>query len=118
MLKRLLILPFAAASLVACAESAEPTAAAATPGTAVARPAKLGLCVACHGENGTSRVPGTPHLGGQDRVYLERALGDYRSGKRQQVPMTSLANSLQPADVQALAAWYAAQPGFRTGETR
>ena len=78
----------------------------------------LGLCVACHGVDGTSRVPGTPHLGGQDRQYLERALSDYRSGKRQQVPMTSLANSLQPVDVQALAAWYAAQPGFVPGDAR
>ena len=118
MLKRLLILPFAAASLAACADPAAPTAAAAAPVADASRPAKLGLCVACHGEDGISRAPGTPHLAGQDRQYLERALGDYRSGKRQQVPMTSLANSLQPVDVQALAAWYAAQPGFAKGATR
>ncbi len=118
MLKRLLLLPFAAASLAACAESAPPAAASALPAAAPERPAKLGLCVACHGGDGVSRVAGTPHLGGQDRQYLERALSDYRSGKRQQVPMTSLANSLQPADVQALAAWYAAQPGFRAGDVR
>jgi cytochrome c553 len=30
--------------------------------------------------------------------------------------MTSLANTLQPADIQALAAWYAAQPGFVKGK--
>ena len=64
------------------------------------------------------RERASPHLGGQDRQYLERALSDYRSGKRQQVPMTSLANSLQPVDVQALAAWYAAQPGFVPGDAR
>ena len=116
MLKRLMILPFAAASLAACADSAAPTAAAASA-SAPAKPAKLGLCVACHGEDGVSRIAGTPHLGGQDGQYLERALSDYRSGKRQHVPMTSLANSLQPADVQALSAWYAAQPGFRNGAT-
>jgi cytochrome c553 len=29
--------------------------------------------------------------------------------------MTSLANALQPRDIQALAAWYAAQPGFVKG---
>ncbi|PRH82458.1 cytochrome C [Arenimonas caeni] len=70
------------------------------------------MCTACHGEDGTSRTAGTPHLGGQDRLYLERALADYRSGKRQHVPMTSLANALQPADIEALAAWYSARPGF------
>ena len=119
MLRRLLLLPFAAASLAACAESAAPATAAAAPTAAPsARPPKLGLCVACHGEDGVSRVAGTPHLGGQDRQYLERALSDYRSGKRQHVPMTSLANTLQPADVQALAAWYAAQPGFAPGGPR
>lgn len=85
---------------------------------APARPGKLGLCSACHGVDGTSRTPGTPHLGGQDRQYLESALSDYRSGKRQHVPMTSLANTLQPRDIQALAAWYAAQPGFKKGSAR
>lgn len=101
--------------LAACADGQAPAApAAAAPAVAGApeRPAKLGLCTACHGDDGTSRTPGTPHLGGQDQLYLERALADYRSGKRQHVPMTSLANALQPADIQALAAWYAAQPGF------
>jgi cytochrome c553 len=119
MLKRLLLLPLAAASLAACAESAAPAAAIA-PALAAGpeRPAKLGLCVACHGDDGISRVAGTPHLAGQDRQYLERALADYRSGKRQQVPMTSLANSLQPADIQALAAWYASRRGFQSGEAR
>ncbi len=80
------------------------------------RPAKLGLCVACHGEDGVGRTPGTPHLGGQDRAYLATALAAYRSGERRHVPMTSLANTLQPADIQALAAWYAAQPGFVKGK--
>lgn len=92
-------------------------AAAPVLAAAPARPAKLGLCVSCHGVEGRSRVAGTPHLGGQDRTYLARALGDYRSGKRQHVPMTSLANTLQPRDIQALAAWYAAQPGFTRGKT-
>src|SRR4249919_1915687 len=73
------------------------------------RPAKLGLCVACHGERGISRVPGVPSLAGQDETYLKKALGDYRSGARNVMPMTSLANTLQPRDIDALAHWYAAQ---------
>jgi cytochrome c553 len=86
--------------------------AAPAQAAAPARPANLGLCVACHGDDGRSRAVGTPHIGGQDRVYLERALADYRSGKRKHVPMSSIANSLQPADIKSMAAWYAAQPGF------
>jgi cytochrome c553 len=77
-----------------------------------ARPAKLGLCVACHGEQGISRVAGVPNLAGQDETYLKKALGDYRSGARNVAPMSSLANTLQPRDIDALASWFAAQPGF------
>lgn len=111
-----LVLALALLPLAACADGQSGAAPAAPVPVAgpggPERPAKLGLCTACHGDDGTSRTPGTPHLGGQDRLYLERALADYRSGKRQHVPMTSLANTLQPADIEALAAWYAAQPGF------
>ena len=108
-----LLMILALAPLAACADAPSPVAATPPAAGPAGRPAKLGLCTACHGDDGVARAPGTPHLGGQDRQYLERALSDYRSGKRQHVPMTSLANALQPADVRALAAWYAAQPGFR-----
>lgn len=103
---------FPASLLLGASLAVAPVQAAPT------RPAKLGLCSACHGVDGTSRTPGTPHLGGQDRQYLQSALSDYRSGKRQHVPMTSLANTLQPRDIQALSAWYAAQPGFKKGNAR
>ncbi|HEX5755594.1 MAG TPA: c-type cytochrome [Arenimonas sp.] len=76
------------------------------------RPAKLGLCVACHGVDGRSRAPGTPHINGQDRVYLQRALTDYRSGARKSNPMSAIAGTLQPRDIEQMAAWYSAQPGF------
>lgn len=82
------------------------------------KPAKLGLCAACHGENGISRVGGTPHLAGQDEAYLRKALNDYRSGARKIAPMSSIANQLQPKDIAALAKWYAAQPnGFKRTKT-
>jgi len=116
-----LILGLALAPLAACADGetrapAAPAAVADAAGGAV-RPAKLGLCMACHGEDGVSRVPGTPHLAGQDRQYLGRALAAYRSGERRHVPMSSLANSLQPQDIEALADWYASRPGFAGGAT-
>ena len=79
---------------------------------APARPAKLGQCVACHGETGRARIPGTPHLGGQDEVFLRRALWAYRAGKRQAAPMSSIANTLQPRDIAALALWYSQQNGL------
>jgi cytochrome c553 len=84
-----------------------PLAQAAAP----ARPAKLGQCVACHGETGRGRVAGTPHLAGQDEKYLVAALQSYRSGSRHADPMNSVANTLQPRDIAALARWYSQQAG-------
>ena len=82
--------------------------AAAQPLT---QPAKLGLCVSCHGVDGRGTAPGTPHLAAQDETYLRRALLDFRSGARVSNPMTAIAGALQPRDIEQLAAWYAAQPG-------
>ena len=80
---------------------------------APARPAKLGQCVACHGEAGHARMPGVPHLAGQDAQYLVSALQAYRGGQRRHPLMNSIANTLQPRDIQALAAWFARQPPGR-----
>ncbi len=89
-----------------------PPAAAPAP-AAPEKPAQLGLCVACHGENGTARQPGAPHLGGQDEAYLALALNAYRDGSRKAAAMNAISNALQPDDIEALARWYASQPGFR-----
>jgi cytochrome c553 len=88
------------------------TAAAAPP-----RPAQLGLCVACHGEDGIARAPGTPHLAGQDEQYLVDALKQYRSGRRDAAAMRAVSGALSEADIAAFARWYAAQVP-RGGATR
>jgi cytochrome c553 len=87
-----------------------PVLAAAPVPAPVAKPAKLGLCAACHGENGRSRVAGTPHLAGQDEAYLRKALSDFRSGARTASPMNAIAGTLQAKDIQALARWFATRP--------
>lgn len=96
-----------ASALLLVAASASATASASP------KPAKLGLCVACHGETGRSRIAGTPHLAGQDETYLVNALHAYRAGRRRHEPMGALANSLQPRDISALARWYSRQTGFQ-----
>jgi len=73
------------------------------------RPARLGLCTACHGENGVGTAAGAPNLGGQRRGYLVQQLSNYRDGSRSGGPMNALAGSLSDADIEALADWYAAQ---------
>jgi cytochrome c553 len=72
-------------------------------------PAKLGLCVACHGADGRSRSAAAPHIGGQNEVYLVWALTQYREGRREGDIMSSVAGTLSPSDIEALAAWYARQ---------
>jgi cytochrome c553 len=106
------------AASVAHAQTSPPAGSARLPPPAAApdepaKPAQLGLCVACHGENGTARQPGTPHIGGQDEAYLVLALNAYRDGSRKAAAMNAISNALQPDDIEALARWYAAQPGFR-----
>jgi len=74
------------------------------------KPTRLGLCAACHGENGVANVKGVPHLAAQDRDYLAAALHQYRSGERQAAPMRVAAGALSDRDIDELADWYAAQP--------
>ena len=73
------------------------------------KPARLGLCAACHGENGTATAKGIPHLAGQDRDYLAAALRQYRDGERQASAMRAAAGSLSDSEIAALADWYTAQ---------
>ena len=61
------------------------------------KPMRLGLCAACHGENGVANVKGVPHLAAQDRDYLAAA-------------MRAAAGALSDRDIDELADWYAAQP--------
>lgn len=109
-------LVFALAAVVASPLAAMSAVAAGTmpaaPAASAPKPAKLGLCVACHGDDGRSRMPGTPNLAAQDEAYLRKALTDFRSGARQAQPMASIAGTLQAKDIQALARWFATRaPG-------
>jgi cytochrome c553 len=90
--------------LAACGEVPEGAGLAATE-----PPRQLGMCVACHGEDGRSRVPGTPHLSGQDEDYLVKSMLQYRDGQRSDAAMRALIGALSESDIRAFAAWYAQQ---------
>jgi len=88
-------------------------AATLVTGPAAAAPpaqAKVHLCVACHGEDGIGRDPSWPNLAGQKPDYLARQIAAFRDGTRRNDMMVPLVAELSDADIEALAAWYAAQP--------
>jgi cytochrome c553 len=81
-------------------------------------PAAAQTCAACHGPDGVGILPEYPVIAGQHGDYIERALKDYRSGKRQNAIMSGFAGQLADADIAALAAYFSAQKGLRTPAKR
>ena len=94
-----------AAALLMLASYAAPAAAGAEEGRV-----KAATCVACHGENGNSSSPVFPSLSGQPKQFIVSALFQFREGKRQNEIMSPLAAKLSNADMNDLAAYFAAQP--------
>jgi cytochrome c553 len=68
-------------------------------------------CQACHGLDGKAKIPEAPNLAGQTEQYLAKALGDYRTGARQNEMMTLVAPKLSDQDIADLAAYYASLEG-------
>ncbi|MCX7512809.1 c-type cytochrome [Frateuria hangzhouensis] len=85
--------------------------AAALPALAAGpvRPARLGLCAACHGPTGIAQMPGAPNLAGQRLDYLRNALAQYRDGRRDVAVMRAAIGPVSDAELDALARWYSAQ---------
>ena len=92
---------------------------AALPFTAMAKgdpnagKAKSTTCQACHGLDGKSVMPEYPNLAGQYESYMEKALRDYRDGRRSNPIMAPMAAGLSDQDIKDLAAWYAQQDGLK-----
>lgn len=76
---------------------------------ALPRPARLGLCAACHGANGHASMPGAPNLAGQRLDYLREALKQYRDGRRDVPVMRAAIGPVSAAELDHLARWYSAQ---------
>lgn len=64
-------------------------------------------CQACHGLDGKAKIPEAPNLAGQSEPYLAKALGDYKTGARQNEMMSLVAPKLSDQDIADLAAYYA-----------
>ena len=64
-------------------------------------------CLMCHGENGLSKMPGTPSLAGQPEIYLASQLKQFRDGKRHNEVMNVIAKPLSDEDIDNVSAWFA-----------
>ena len=104
---RLIVALAVAAPCFTGAVSAAPTATAAAD-LPVGR-TKTQACATCHGTDGMSPAPNTPHLAGQPEGYLVDQLKAFRSGRRPSEVRNVVAKPLSDADIAELAAWYAAQ---------
>ena len=99
--------------IAAYLQGAEPVKPATN--TAGPVPPQAAPCGACHGENGSGVAaplePKPPVLAGQHADYLIEALTAYRSGRRKNVVMNGMAQSLKTdEDVRIAAEWFARQP--------
>ena len=84
-------------------------AAPALAGDIEAGKAKSAMCASCHGSNGISMSPLWPNLAGQKEQYLIKQIKAFREGTRQDPMMAPMVAALSDADIENLAAYYAAQ---------
>ena len=72
------------------------------------------ICVTCHGAQGQNVQPAPPILAGQHADYLVHALKQYKDMSRGGNVMTAFAATLNDADIELLANFYASQEGLQT----
>ena len=66
-------------------------------------------CAKCHGEDGNSRIPGTPSLAGQQPYYLVAAIQKYHQGARSTDSMKSSLRDSDKLELEHLALYFATQ---------
>jgi cytochrome c553 len=64
------------------------------------------VCQTCHGMDGKGTTAMVANIGGQQKQYLVKQLGDYRSGKRQHAQMSIIASMLKDEDIDNVTEWY------------
>jgi cytochrome c553 len=89
-------------------------------GTAAAAPAKLGVCAACHGEDGEGvGFDYVPIIAGTPAAHLEEALYAYQDGARKCVGVPVMCDAiatLSEAEVVELAGYYSALSRISSNE--
>ncbi|WOG25627.1 hypothetical protein [Endozoicomonas sp. 8E] len=64
------------------------------------------MCRACHGQDGSNEFNTIPNLKWQNRRYLFAQLQAFKSGKRQDITMTKVAQLLSEEDMLRLADFF------------
>jgi cytochrome c553 len=90
------------AAAIAIASIAAATAASAEP------PAGAVSCTGCHPASARVTSP-VVRLAGLDRAAIVQAMQEFRSGRRVGTVMDRIAKGFSDEEIQAIAAWYAAQ---------
>jgi len=75
---------------------------------------KATMCAGCHRLSGIGLSDEFPNLAGQKPAYLIKQLTAFKAGTRKNPTMNAMAASLNDADIQNLAAYYASLPTTTT----
>ena len=94
-----------AAAPAHAAPAAAPAAAAAKPDLVQGESKFTAVCAACHGADGNSGTPANPKLAQQHPEYIVKQLQEFKSGKRPNPIMQSMAAQLSDADMKNIAAF-------------
>jgi cytochrome c553 len=94
-MRRALAVAIGWASMAAAVAAAEPP-----PGAAA--------CSGCHPASARVTSP-VPRLAGRDRVEIVKAMLEFRAGQRAGTVMDRIARGFTDEEIQAIAAWWAAQ---------
>jgi cytochrome c553 len=70
---------------------------------------RVGVCAACHGQNGVPITPATPTIWGQQANYLYKELHDYHSGDRSNAIMSPIVKTFSLEDLRKVANYFAAK---------
>ena len=69
----------------------------------------VNTCVACHGQNGISKGPSIPSLGGMSEAYLVEMMEGYASGEIPSTIMGRLAQGYNEEEIEQMGKYFAAQ---------
>jgi cytochrome c553 len=71
-------------------------------------PAGAAACTGCHPANAGVQTP-VPRLAGRKAAEIVQQMQEFRGGQREATVMGRIAKGFTDAEIQAIAAWYAAQ---------